>query len=205
MFQALVYSNPIVRDGQRVGLRGIIVDITERKQLEDELHHQATTDSLTGVFNRRHFEQLATAEMKRAIRLGHPLTIVLIDIDHFKHVNDTYGHAAGDQALLTFTTLCQRNIREIDIFSRFGGDEFALLLPEANSRQAYAVIERIRQAIATEPIDLDGKLISLTISSGIASVSDAGEDFDKLLIKADQALYRAKEAGRNKIVGHDEE
>ena len=205
MFQALVYSNPIVRDGQRVGLRGIIVDITERKQLEDELHHQATTDSLTGVFNRRHFEQLATAEMKRAIRLGHPLTIVLIDIDHFKHVNDTYGHAAGDQALLTFTTLCQKNIREIDIFSRFGGDEFALLLPEANSRQAYAVIERIRQAIATEPINLDGKLISLTISSGIASVSDAGEDFDKLLIKADQALYRAKEAGRNKIVGHDEE
>lgn len=182
----------------------MIRDITERKQLEDELHHQATTDGLTGLFNRRHFEQLASAEMKRAIRLGHPLTIVLIDIDHFKHVNDTHGHAAGDQALLTFKSLCLKNIREIDIFSRFGGDEFALLLPEASSEQAYAVIERIRLAIAAEPIKLDGGLISLTISSGIASLLGAGEDFDKLLIKADQALYRAKEAGRNKVVGYDE-
>ncbi len=201
MFQALVYSNPIMRDGKRVGLRGIIVDITERKQLEDELHHQATTDSLTGIYNRRHFEQLATAEMKRAIRLNHSLAIALIDIDHFKTVNDTHGHAAGDEALLAFKNLCQKNIREIDIFSRFGGDEFALLLPEANCEQAMIVVERIRAAVAAEPIHFNGRRVALTISSGVANLSGNDEDFDKLLSKADQALYRAKEAGRNKVAG----
>jgi diguanylate cyclase (GGDEF)-like protein/PAS domain S-box-containing protein len=180
----------------------VLRDITERKRLKEELQQQATTDELTGIFNRRHFQQLALGELKRANRFKHSLTIVLIDIDHFKHVNDTLGHAAGDQALLAFTKICQKNIREIDIFARFGGDEFALLLPEADYVQAYVAVDRIRMAVSALPIDLEGKLVSITISSGIANLSGNEESFDKLLSQADQALYQAKEAGRNKVVGY---
>ena len=182
----------------------VIRDITERKRLKEELQQQATMDALTGIFNRRHFQHLALGELKRANRLKRSLAVVLIDIDHFKHVNDTLGHAAGDLALLAFTKICQKNIREIDIFGRFGGDEFALLLPEASYEQAYVVVDRIRKAVTSQPIDLNGKLVSITISSGIANLSDDDEAFDKLLSQADQALYRAKEAGRNKVVGYDE-
>jgi diguanylate cyclase (GGDEF)-like protein/PAS domain S-box-containing protein len=182
----------------------VIRDITERKRLKEELQQQATMDALTGIFNRRQFQHLVLGELKRANRLKRSLAVVLIDIDHFKHVNDTLGHAAGDLTLLAFTKICQKNIREIDIFARFGGDEFALLLPEASFEQAYVVVDRIRKAVTSQPIDLNGKLVSITISSGIANLSDDEETFDKLLSQADQALYRAKEAGRNKVVGYDE-
>jgi diguanylate cyclase (GGDEF)-like protein len=124
----------------------------------------------------------------------------LIDIDHFKQVNDTFGHAAGDQALITFTKICQRHIREIDVFARFGGDEFVLLLPETNQEQAYEVLERIRLAVTAQPIELDGKPVMLTISSGISSLSVNQESLDAVLSQADQALYRAKEVGRNKVI-----
>lgn len=202
-FQALVYLNTIVRNGTTVGLRGIIVDITERKRLEEELHRQATTDSLTGIYNRRHFEKLAAAELKRAQRLNHPLSVAVIDIDYFKQVNDTYGHAAGDQVLLAFRNLCQSNIREIDVFARLGGDEFALLLPVSTCDQAFAALERIRDAVEAEPIRLGEIHVSITVSVGLASLIEKDEDFDKLLIKADQALYQSKQAGRNKVTRCD--
>ncbi len=181
----------------------VIRDITERKRLKEELQQQAATDELTGIFNRRYFQKLAIGELKRANRLNRSLAIAVIDIDHFKRVNDTFGHAAGDQVLMAFTKICQRNIREIDMFARFGGDEFALLLPEANYEQAYVVIERIRLAVEAQPIEIDGKFVSITISVGIANLSGDQEAFDHLLSQADQALYRAKEAGRNQITGYD--
>ena len=190
--------------GDHLFFSAVIRDITERRRLKEELQQQASTDELTGIFNRRYFQQLALGELKRAIRLKRSLAVVLIDIDHFKHVNDTLGHAAGDLALLAFTKICQKNIREIDIFARFGGDEFALLLPEASYEQAFVVVDRIRNAVTAQAIDLDDKLISITISSGIANLSGDEETFDKLLSQADQALYRAKEAGRNKVVGYGE-
>ncbi len=193
------------RAGDHLFFSAVVRDITERKRLKEELQQQASTDELTGIFNRRYFQHLVLGELKRANRLKRSLAVVLIDIDHFKHVNDTFGHAAGDQALLAFTRICRYNIREIDLFARFGGDEFALLLPEANFEQAYAVVDRIRKAVTTQPIDLDGKLVSITISSGITNLSETEETFDKLLSQADQALYRAKEAGRNKVVGYGQE
>ncbi len=180
----------------------VIRDITERKRLKEELQQQATIDSLTGIINRRYFQQLALDELKRTKRLNRSLAIVIIDIDHFKHVNDTFGHAAGDQALLAFTKICRKNIRDIDLFARFGGDEFAMVLPETSDELAYMVVERIRLAVEAQPVDLDGKFVSLTISSGIANLSDGQEALDKLLSQADQALYRAKEAGRNKVVSY---
>ena len=174
-------------------------DITERKHLEDKLHQQATMDELTGIWNRRHFLELADREIKRAIRLNHPLSIALIDLDHFKQVNDTYGHMAGDQVLVAFAKICQKNIREIDLHARIGGDEFAMLLPEANCDQAYEVVERVCRALVPLPMDQDGRLVAITISAGIASSQGEQESLDALMGRADQALYRAKEAGRNRV------
>ena len=124
----------------------------------------------------------------------------MIDIDHFKFINDTYGHAAGDQALSTFAKICLTNIREIDMFARVGGDEFALLLPETKLEQAYTIVERIRQNLLPLPIDLAGNPVLITISSGISILESKDDSLDALLSRADQALYQAKEAGRNRVV-----
>lgn len=183
-----------------IGRLHIITDITERKKLQEDLRQQATTDELTKVSNRRHFIELANSEIKRAIRHKRPPAVALIDIDHFKQINDTYGHAIGDLALIAFTQICQKQIREIDVFARFGGDEFVLLFPETSQEQAYEIVERIRLTLITNPVDLDGRPVTITLSCGIASLGDEQTSFDALLNRADQALYRAKESGRNRVV-----
>jgi len=187
-------------DGTITHFLAVQEDITERKRLEEELKKQAATDGLTGVTNRRYFLDLANRELKRAVRLSQSVAIVLIDLDHFKTINDTYGHAGGDQALLTFVKTCLKNIREIDVFARIGGDEFALLMPETSGEQAYTTVERIRQALAAAPMNLDEKPVLITISAGISSLIGGDEALDTLLGRADQALYQAKEAGRNRTI-----
>ncbi len=191
------------QNSEVIGRLHIIADSTERKKLQEDLRQQATTDELTKVSNRRHFIELANSEIKRALRLRRPPSVALIDIDHFKQINDTYGHAVGDQALIRFAKLCQMYIREIDVFARFGGDEFILLLPETNQEQAYEVLERIRLALTAQPLDLNGRQVALTISAGIASLSGDQDALDVLISQADQALYRAKETGRNKVARYD--
>jgi len=189
--------------GDVIGRMHIIADISERKKFQEELRQQATTDELTKVSNRRHFMELANNEIKRAARLKRPPAIALLDIDHFKQINDTFGHAAGDKALITFSKIFQQHVREIDVFARFGGDEFVLLMPETNQDQAYEVIERVRQGLAAHPVDLNGKSVTLNMSVGIASIASPDESIDTLLHHADQALYCAKEAGRNRTVRFD--
>lgn len=174
-------------------------EINARVRLEDELRHQATTDTLTGISNRRHFLELAQTEMNRAHRLSHPLAIALLDIDHFKNINDVYGHAAGDQALSVFVTTCQQNLREIDIIARLGGDEFVILLPETDCDQAYTALERTRKALTAAPFDLAGQSVQITISIGLSNLANEHELLDTFLARADEALYQAKEAGRNQI------
>jgi diguanylate cyclase (GGDEF)-like protein/PAS domain S-box-containing protein len=191
------------QQSQVIGRLHIIADSTERKKLQEELRQQATTDELTKVSNRRYFIELANSEIKRALRLRRPPSVALIDIDHFKQINDTYGHAVGDQALIRFAKICQMYIREIDVFARFGGDEFILLLPETNQEQAYEVLERIRLALMVQPLDLNGRQVALTISAGIASLSGDQDALDVLISQADQSLYRAKETGRNKVARYD--
>ena len=186
--------------GQPLGLVGVTRDISARKRLEAELQHQATTDGLTGIVNRRRFMELAENELVRALRLNRALCIALIDIDHFKQINDSYGHAVGDQALLAWTRICQKNIRVIDLLGRWGGDEFVLLLPETTSAQAQIVTQRVCDALDAEPIDLGDKLVAITISSGIASLAGATDTLDHLLERADRALYQAKAAGRNRVM-----
>jgi len=174
-------------------------EINERVRLEDELRHQATTDTLTGISNRRHFLELTQNEMNRAHRLNHPLAIALLDIDHFKNINDTYGHAAGDQALSVFVKTCQQNLREIDVFARLGGDEFVILLPETDCDQAYTALERFRKALTAAPFDFAGQSVQITSSIGISNLANEKESLDVFLGRADEALYQAKEAGRNQI------
>ncbi len=188
------------QSGELTGYHGVTREISDRKRLEKELEQRATTDELTGIANRRHFLELARNEIQRTLQFKYPLALALIDIDHFKRVNDSYGHAAGDQVLLMWTRLCQNNIRQIDVFARFGGDEFVLLLPETTGEQAYDIMNRICLALRTEPVHLNEKLISISISSGIASLVSETDTLDMLLERADRALYRAKEAGRNCVV-----
>ena len=175
-------------------------DIVENKRVEEALQQQAITDELTGVTNRRHFLAMAAQELKRVVRLRHALSIALIDLDHFKLINDTHGHAGGDQALKIFTQICQQHIREIDLLARFGGDEFILLLPVTTGEQARTVLERVRQALIVQRPTFHGGPVTLTISVGIAAC-DAGEaqSLETLLGRADQALYHAKKAGRNRV------
>ncbi|MEI6778110.1 MAG: diguanylate cyclase [Chloroflexales bacterium] len=175
-------------------------DIVENKRAEEALQQQATTDELTGVTNRRHFLAMASHELKRMARLQHPLSIALIDLDHFKQINDTHGHVGGDQALRIFTRICQQHIRAIDLLARFGGDEFVLLLPTTTSKQAHDVVERVRLALTVQAVEITNGPVSMTISVGIATCH-VGEpqSLDMLLERADLALYRAKKAGRNRI------
>ena len=184
----------------KTSFAAVIRDITERKRLKEELQIQAATDELTGLFNRRHFHQTALLELDRARRLNQALAMVLIDIDRFKRINDTFGHAVGDQVLLSFTKICKKTIRDIDVFARFGGDEFALLLPGASPEKAFGVADRIRAAVMAQPFDLNGEPVYITISAGIAMRSGDEATCDRLLSQADQALYRAKESGRNLVV-----
>jgi diguanylate cyclase (GGDEF)-like protein len=167
---------------------------------EDALRQQATTDALTGAVNRRRFIELATGEIKRATRLGHPLALATIDIDYFKSINDTYGHSIGDQALIVLTRICLGHIREIDVLARFGGDEFVVLFPETTAGDAQAVMERVSLALTAQPVDVSGKPVVLTISVGIAGIASESMSLDTLLDHADHALYQAKEAGRNRVV-----
>ena len=179
---------------------GVTRDSSERKRFQEELQKLATTDGLTGIFNRRHFLALANTEREHALRLGHSFAIVLFDIDHFKKINDTYGHAVGDQALQALSKICRKNIRSIDMFARFGGDEFVLLLPGSNGKQACQVMEHIRQSLISEPLVVHDKQIPINISAGVASFSHTEMYLDALIERADRALYQAKESGRNRVV-----
>ena len=192
-------------DGRIVRLE-VATDITERKRMEDELRRLAISDSLTGLFNRRHFFELAQLEYERFRRYSHPLALIMADIDHFKAVNDQYGHLIGDQVLQAVADTLQRNLRQVDILGRYGGEEFAMALPETDTATARALAERLRTAIADRVFATGQGPLALTLSLGVAAVSDrASIDFEHLLDAADRMLYQAKLAGRNRVMTWDAE
>ncbi len=187
-----------VRDTRgRLGGRSIVLhDITERIELFERVKELASLDPLTGIFNRRHFFELSAAELERARRYDAPVSLVLFDLDHFKEVNDTYGHQAGDSVLRAVASACSDRLRSFDVLGRYGGEEFAVLLPEIGPEGALAVAERLRRGIAAAEHDVTDA--DVTASFGVASVATAaGVDLDELLHLADQALYRAKRRGRD--------
>ncbi len=161
-----------------------------------ELERQAYYDNLTKVFNRNKFNELLKREINRARRYKISLSFAIFDIDHFKHVNDNFGHLIGDKVLVEFSSLIARNIRESDIFARWGGEEFVLLMPEINGDDAKKVAEKIRKSIENHTFEVVGKV---TCSIGIAQF-DINMSVEELISSSDKALYFAKENGRNKVV-----
>lgn len=171
-------------------------DVSEQRRMEAALLRQATTDDLTGLANRRHFFATAADLQADDSSAKAPLTIVLIDIDGFKAINDTYGHAVGDKAVQSFGRDLREGVGASGVVARLGGDEFGLLLPECDVEQAREIVERIRQTIALRTLDIDGQHVSLTFSAGIAAATGSA---DVALAQADRALYQAKASGRNRV------
>ncbi len=185
-------------DGTPDGFVGIIFDVTERKRMEKDLQEQADRDALTGALNRRRLWETADHEIQRARRYGHPLTVLMLDIDRFKTVNDNFGHAAGDEVLKAMAAMVNGTLRDTDSFARIGGEEFVVLLPETGPEMALAAAERIRKRIEQTSVDTPAGRVRFTVSIGASSLSATDVKFDEILRRADSALYRAKEGGRNR-------
>ena len=175
-------------------------DISQRKQLENELFEQANTDSLTGLSNRRHFLLDAEQEMRRAKRFSRALSVMMIDLDHFKPINDAYGHAVGDNVLQSVVKTALESLRHSDVMGRLGGEEFAVLLPETPLAAAMDVADRLRAHIAERPFVTVKGIVPCTVSVGVAQMEERDATIDDLLHRADDAMYRAKNNGRDRVV-----
>ena len=197
----LVQISPIRNERSKsVGHAIVLVDITDRKKAELQLERLARTDVLTGVTNRGHFFELAEPQFAAAQRYGNSLAILMLDVDHFKQVNDQYGHLAGDAILQMVARQCLENIRNSDIFARYGGEEFICLLPEQDQEGALETAERIRQIIEGAEVSFKSQCIKVTVSIGVAVFEqENGPTLERLIDRADQALYRSKAGGRNRV------
>ena len=172
----------------------------ERVRLFKEVNKLAVTDSLTGLYNRRHFSVMLLKEMERARRYQHPISLAILDIDHFKLINDTYGHLAGDQALQEVARICQVVIRRIDLVGRYGGEEMIILMPETTPMRAEQAMERLRSQVETLEIETLRGTARVTVSIGLTSMEpNENIDLNHFLDRADQALYQAKNNGRNQV------
>ena len=186
--------------GEVIGTLSAGADVTERYRMEAELLRLANIDNLTGLSNRRIILEAGQRELEQYQRYHHPLSLFVLDIDHFKQVNDTYGHAAGDQVLIKLAEVSRRLLRATDICGRLGGEEFVGLLPETPADQAYTVAERLRETLAETPVATPAGEIRFTVSIGIATATPGDRSIDDLIRVADEAMYEAKAAGRNKVV-----
>ncbi|MFO1372346.1 MAG: diguanylate cyclase [Candidatus Competibacteraceae bacterium] len=178
----------------------LLEGITERKRMEEALQQLAMLDSLTDLFNRRHFFALAEREFERSQRYGRLLSLLMLDIDHFKKINDVHGHLVGDKVLQAVATTMRDSLRQVDMVCRYGGEEFMMLLPEASLETAMIVAQRLCTILASQAIATDKGSLSVTVSIGVAALAAHEKlTLDMLLDRADQALYAAKHAGRNQV------
>lgn len=192
-------------DGRLVRME-IATDITERKHMEQALEEAklkaerlADTDELTGLNNRRAFFNLAQQSIRQAVRNGDPVSVIMFDLDHFKQVNDRWGHAAGDAVLRQLSATARHTVRDSDILARLGGEEFAVLLPTTDLPKARYLAQRLQQAFSNQILPVNGGRLTCTASFGIAASIGQDITLDNLLQQADRALFRAKEAGRNQV------
>jgi diguanylate cyclase (GGDEF)-like protein len=210
---------PVFDDQNRyLGVRGSNRNITARKQAERELQRAKESleevnhtllvaiereqrisriDSLTEVYNRRYFFEIAAHECSVAERYKQPLSLIMFDIDNFKKFNDQYGHQVGDEILKNITQIAREQLRSADILGRYGGEEFTILLPNSNAQESLIVAERIRDRVGAYKLDIGSGLVSVTISVGVAEYCTETQALDDLLRNADKAMYAAKESGRN--------
>lgn len=175
-------------------------DVTETVNFEQKLMEMNMRDSLTGTHNRRSLELNLKEEMERHKRYGHPLSMIMFDIDYFKQVNDSCGHQCGDFILQQIAAIIEENIRSEDIFARYGGEEFCCLLPETSMESAVNLAERFRKKISQKAYRYLGKNLNVTISLGVSTLNEETTTAEMLLKKADAGLYAAKNAGRNRVV-----
>ncbi len=208
-------------DGETVSFEGSLEDITQRKMahdaleraneelraklaeiasLQEQLRERAIRDHLTDLFNRRYLEETLTHELAKAERKGYPVSLIMVDIDHFKSINDSYGHSAGDQALQALAAFIQSRIRRSDIACRFGGDEFVIVLPEAPLRMACDRAEALRRDVQDGLKVNSCGIAHLAVSMGVAAYPEHGTSGEELLRAVDLALYEAKSRGRNRVV-----
>ncbi|HEX5338562.1 MAG TPA: diguanylate cyclase [Gallionella sp.] len=199
-------KSPQPGDLERIGFAANLAAIAiENRYAHEELERRAYSDYLTGLANRRYFLEQAENELARALRYGGALSILMLDVDHFKQFNDTYGHKVGDTVLKKLAEVCLGSLRDVDIVGRIGGEEFAVLLPETGREQAMEAAERLRAALAAAQVSLSGGLpLHFTVSLGVVTLNDKGINIDTLLNRADQALYRAKNEGRNRVCAYSE-
>lgn len=176
---------------------------TRLHEQKNSLKLLSRTDGLTGLYNRRYWQLRAAEEFERSRRQNHPASLIMLDLDHFKKINDQYGHTVGDEVLEALSYQLQINLRSIDILGRYGGEEFAVVLPETDARHARDIAERVRQAVAQDRFG--EQELQCTVSLGIATMSPAMTGFDDWLNAADKALYDAKAAGRNCIRVHEQQ
>jgi diguanylate cyclase (GGDEF)-like protein len=162
--------------------------------LKEEVAKLAASDSLTGLANRRVLTTILSREIARTARTKQPLSLAIMDIDYFKHINDTYGHLRGDEVLKEVASAMAASVRDQDLVARYGGEEFAVVLPDCASEGALAVVERVRAAVASA-----GTVAKVTISVGIATLEGEGSDGERLMAAADEALYAAKHSGRDRV------
>lgn len=186
------------KDGEITHFAAIERDVTADVEREHALEDMALTDPLTRAGNRRYFDQTLERELRQALSSGKPLTLGVLDLDHFKNVNDKHGHPAGDLVLVGFAAVVRRMLRNYDHIARIGGEEFAVVLPGASTTQALEVMERVCARLRTHPIAIaSDKSLAITCSAGVAELQGDGDDVAGLLARADEALYRAKREGRD--------
>jgi diguanylate cyclase (GGDEF)-like protein len=201
--RAEIRDDDWVQLGARVAFKFTLTDARQEGLLR-KLYESSTRDALTGAYNRRHFEDRLRAELAFAVRHATDCALILLDIDHFKRVNDTYGHPAGDEVLRHLAGIATRALRTEDVFARFGGEEFAVILRGASTRGAGRLAERLREALSQQPALHEGQQIATTLSAGCAALSCcATPSPDEVIAIADRRLYAAKQGGRNRVVASD--
>ncbi|MDD2266915.1 diguanylate cyclase [Sulfuricurvum sp.] len=194
------FGAPIELEKQSVGIVWSILDITSEKKLQHQLEEQASTDYLTGLFNRRYFTGRLEEEIFRVQRNKNNATaLMMLDLDKFKNINDTFGHLAGDEVLKRFTSILKRNLRKTDISGRIGGEEFAVILPDTTIDRAVVLANRIREEVSNHTVKYGREKIIFTVSIGLTVLSYEDSNFDTALARVDNALYSAKMNGRNRV------
>jgi len=175
--------------------------LMHKERADRETYELATTDSLTGVYNRRTFKELAEPQLSRGRRARLPVSLLMLDLDHFKRINDTFGHLGGDDVLKSFAQLVRSCLRKEDLLARYGGEEFVVLLPGASQTAAYSLAQRIREEVSARPLTANGQLVRVTVSVGLACEGgDTLPSLEAMLERADEALYKAKHEGRNQVI-----
>mgnify|MGYP001267998353 CR=1 FL=1 len=197
-----IMINTIVLDGVKVAM-ALVRDVTYQRELEARLTLESLTDEMTGFYNRKHFRTQLNAQLSGYVRWGLPTSVIMFDFDHFKHINDQYGHAAGDLVLTTTAKLVRRELRPLDVGCRIGGEEFAIILPNTNLEDAETLAERIRKMIEQTEFELDEVSFRATATMGVATFLPTDNSYDSLMKRADNVLYRGKAAGRNCTVSQN--